>query len=227
MTTNDEWIASMTTDQCFDQMATALGMGGDRGVEDVGYIAILEEVKKLKEEIKDLKERFITHEHLDKIEIIIKETGCDSLKELAEEHKKLKDQNTNLKLEDSIALEIRTEENECNKKNMFLFMDENKKLKENQLTEESAIDYVYNHTDQYDDWVEGSTSYLTLKEEHKKLKKYESMVHCVWSEVYWADKYNNDVNFKDIASSCDYYDQKEFIMKEVILDEEEGQFCRN
>ena len=44
-------MTTMTTDQCFDQMATALGMGGDRGVEDVGYIAILEEVKKLKEDL--------------------------------------------------------------------------------------------------------------------------------------------------------------------------------
>ena len=37
----------MTTDQCFDQMATALGMGGDQP-DEVGYIAILKEVKSVK-----------------------------------------------------------------------------------------------------------------------------------------------------------------------------------
>ena len=45
-----------------------------------------------------------------------------------------------------------------------------KKLKEDELTEESAIEYVYNHTDQYEDWIEGSTIYEELKEENKKLK---------------------------------------------------------
>ena len=48
--------------------------------------------------------------------------------------------------------------------------EENKKLKEDELTEESAIEYVYNHTDQYEDWIEGSTIYEELKEENKKLK---------------------------------------------------------
>ena len=43
-------MTTMTTEQFFDQMATALGMGGDRP-DDVGYIAILEEVKKLKEDL--------------------------------------------------------------------------------------------------------------------------------------------------------------------------------
>ena len=47
---------------------------------------------------------------------------------------------------------------------------ENEKLKEDELTEESAIEYVYNHTDQYEDWIEGSTIYEELKEENKKLK---------------------------------------------------------
>ena len=45
-----------------------------------------------------------------------------------------------------------------------------KKLKEDELTEESAIEYVYNHTGQYEDWIEGSTIYEELKEENKKLK---------------------------------------------------------
>ena len=46
-----------------------------------------------------------------------------------------------------------------------------KKLKEDELTEESAIEYVYNHTDQYEDWIEGSTIYEELKEENKKLNE--------------------------------------------------------
>jgi len=49
--------------------------------------------------------------------------------------------------------------------------EENKKLKEEQLTEENAIQYVYENTDLYDDWVKGSTAYKELQEENKKLKK--------------------------------------------------------
>jgi len=43
-------------------------------------------------------------------------------------------------------------------------------LKGNQLTEESAIDYVYQHTSDYEDWIMGSDIYLKLQEENKKLK---------------------------------------------------------
>ncbi len=46
---------------------------------------------------------------------------------------------------------------------------ENKELKENQLTEESAIDYVYQHTSDYEDWIMGSDVYLKLKEENEEL----------------------------------------------------------
>ena len=49
--------------------------------------------------------------------------------------------------------------------------EENKKLKEDELTEESAIEYVYNHTDQYEDWIEGSTIYEELKEKYDDLKE--------------------------------------------------------
>ena len=57
-----------------------------------------------------------------------------------------------------------------------------KNLKENQLTEESAIKYIYENSDKYEDWIEGSTIYNDLKEklieevewigsENKELKK--------------------------------------------------------
>ncbi len=54
-----------------------------------------------------------------------------------------------------------------------------------------------------------------------KLKKYETMIHCVWSDLYWADKFGCDVSFKDVSASCDYYDNEEFIKNEVVEDEEE------
>lgn len=40
-----------------------------------------------------------------------------------------------------------------------------------QLTEENAIQYVYDNTSKYDDWVKGSTVYQELEEENKKLKE--------------------------------------------------------
>ena len=49
-----------------------------------------------------------------------------------------------------------------------------------QLTEENAIQYVYDNTSKYDDWVKGSDVYQELVEENKKLKKenenYEAMM---------------------------------------------------
>jgi hypothetical protein len=49
--------------------------------------------------------------------------------------------------------------------------EENKRLQGEQLTEETAIRYVYENTDEYDDWVKGSTLYQELKEENKKLQE--------------------------------------------------------
>ncbi len=48
--------------------------------------------------------------------------------------------------------------------------EENKELKEQNEEdfEEKAIQYVYQYTDHYDDWVENSTLYQKLKEENKK-----------------------------------------------------------
>ena len=60
--------------------------------------------------------------------------------------------------------------------------EENEELKQNQLTEDSAMEYIYENSDKYEDWIEGSTIYNDLKEklieevewigsENKELKK--------------------------------------------------------
>ena len=43
-------------------------------------------------------------------------------------------------------------------------------LKENQLTEDSAMEYIYENSGQYETWIEGSDLYKKLKEDHEKLK---------------------------------------------------------
>ena len=57
-------------------------------------------------------------------------------------------------------------------------------------------------------------------EEIEKLKDYQTMIHCVWSDCYWADKAGADVSFKDISASCRYYENEEFVKKEVVDDED-------
>lgn len=59
-----------------------------------------------------------------------------------------------------------------------------------------------------------------LKEENEKLKKYETMIHCVWSDLYWADKAGCEVSFKDVSNSCEYYENEEFVKTEVVDDDE-------
>ena len=60
-----------------------------------------------------------------------------------------------------------------------------------------------------------------LTKELGELKKYETMIHCVWSDLYWADKACVEVSFKDVQASCDYYENEEFVKKEVVDDSEE------
>jgi hypothetical protein len=50
-------------------------------------------------------------------------------------------------------------------------MEENKRLQEEQLTAENAIQYVYENTDEYDEWVYGSTIYQELVEKNKNLEE--------------------------------------------------------
>ena len=68
-----------------------------------------------------------------------------------------------------------------------------------------------------------------LKGENDKLKKYETMIHCVWSDLYWADKGGMEVSFKDVSQSCDYYENEEFVKKEVVCEDDDDEprcdFC--
>tara|TARA_R110001592_G_scaffold26794_1_gene99926 strand:- start:2415 stop:3158 length:744 start_codon:yes stop_codon:yes gene_type:complete len=62
---------------------------------------------------------------------------------------------------------------------------------------------------------------MCFKAQNKKLTKYETMIHCVWSDLYWADKGGCEVSFKDVANSSHYYENEDFIKKEVVDDPEE------
>jgi len=59
-----------------------------------------------------------------------------------------------------------------------------------------------------------------MYDEINKLKEYETMIYNVWSDLYWADKEGCEVSFKDIADSCNYYDNEEFVKKEVVEEED-------
>ena len=61
--------------------------------------------------------------------------------------------------------------------------------------------------------------YLKTLAEKKELKKYKTMIHNVWEELYWKDKYGEDVGWKDISHCVDY--DEEFVKKEVVCDEED------
>ena len=65
-----------------------------------------------------------------------------------------------------------------------------------------------------------ASDFIKLKEENKKLKKYESMIHCIWGDLYWADKGGCEVSFDDVSNSCDYYENEEFVKKEVVDDDD-------
>ena len=78
--------------------------------------------------------------------------------------------------EDNLAsLNFYTQQNDVLKDERKQLQEEIKELKKEQLTEENAIQYVYENTDLYDDWVKGSTAYKELQgaewEENKRLKK--------------------------------------------------------
>ena len=57
-------------------------------------------------------------------------------------------------------------------------------------------------------------------EKEAELDKYKTWIHCVWSDLYWADKYGREVSFKDISASCDYYDNEDYVKKEVVDDDD-------
>ena len=137
----------MTPDQCFDEMAVALGVP-----KDTGYTDLLELVKELKEDKMKFAEKV--------------------MEQLVEG---IKPQMDELKMK---------------------------------FAEKVVVEQIKPQMDK-------------LKEENKELKKYQTMIYCVWSDLYWADKSGCEVSFKDVANSCDYYDNEEFVKQEVVEDEDE------
>ena len=118
-------------------------------------------------------------------------------------------------------------------------MAENKRLQGEQLTEENAIRYVYENTDEYDDWVKGSTTYKELQEENKKLKKEhiqsimktKSIATELYREVKYSlgygefDEPDRKVMYDDIKklkeeSKVDKQFQEEVVQENKKLEEE-------
>jgi len=132
------------------------------GMEDiVQHIKELEEKnRKLQEENKKLQEENQTlHCEYHELNHIAFESGS-SVEALEEENKKMEEEIEELKSN----LDYDPEQAEIVCKDFI------KKLQEEQLTEENAIQYVYENTDEYDDWVYGSTLYQELQEKNKKLQ---------------------------------------------------------
>ena len=66
--------------------------------------------------------------------------------------------------------------------------------------------------------IDWKKMYQKTLAEKKELKKYETMIHNVWEELYWKDKHGEDVGWKDISHCVDY--DEEFVKKEVVCDED-------
>ena len=149
------------------------------------HALLLEENKKMKKLVRDIQ--------VDGSAIIASmadELEKEFLVPLRKENKKLKEENNNLKVEGSIALEIRTEENECNKKNMFRFMDENTKLKEE------------NKKLNDDDWV---------IDNHKALK-----YKCVLDEDYYLDHLDDQGELIDPDEFNDLQEENKKLVKKSL-----------
>ena len=172
------------------------------------HALLLDENKKLKEELeqeKDGREHDVQQfqsvlEEKTELEDLVEELKTSlqtttsywtaNYELLQEENKKLKEENNNLKVEGSIALEIRTEENECNKKNMFRFMDENTKLKEE------------NKKLNDDDWV---------IDNHKALK-----YKCVLDEDYYLDHLDDQGELIDPDEFNDLQEENKKLVKKSL-----------
>jgi hypothetical protein len=64
-----------------------------------------------------------------------------------------------------------------------------------------------------------ANAFSDLVMENERLKEYETMIHCVWSDLYWADKAGCEVSFKDVSASCEYYENEDFVKAEVVDDD--------
>ncbi len=73
-----------------------------------------------------------------------------------------------------------------------------KKLEEKEEDfEEKAIQYVYEHTGEYDDWVKDSSLYQELEAENKKLKKKFEVLNSVQEEFRKQLRKEMDILLKD------------------------------
>jgi predicted nuclease with TOPRIM domain len=87
--------ACMTPDQCFDEMAVALGVAEPK---DTGYTELLDLVKKLKEENEKLKHKeYCLRQDAKGYSPSEVQEYREETEELKEENKKLKEENKNLK----------------------------------------------------------------------------------------------------------------------------------
>ena len=43
----------------------------------------------------------------------------------------------------------------------------------------------------------------------------------VCRDLYWADQGGCNVSFKDVSQSCDYYENEEFVKKEVVCEDDD------
>lgn len=86
----------MTPDECFNAMAEALGMENPK---DVGYLVILQEVKKLKEKNTQLREWVDRNQdEINRLRDVVDDVDDDDEEEkLREENNKLKEKNKKLK----------------------------------------------------------------------------------------------------------------------------------
>ena len=88
------------------------------------------------------------------------------------------------------------------------YCDREEKLKEELEEKEKEVSLI-------------NSEEMENEEKIEKLKKYETMIHNVWSDLYWADKGGCEVSFKDVSNSCDYYENEEFVKAEVVDDSED------
>jgi hypothetical protein len=193
-----EYTPPMSPDQCFDEMAVALGLP-----KGTGYLELLDKVKEQDWIIKrercehyELQENFdeliAEKKKLEKFALNIYNfceigewdcigeeywekdgtTGdlCDKLDTVIGQMKESnkKHQNRLTVLEEKISW--RDDEMKLTEQVVKQQEEEIKNLKEEHLTEEKAIQYVYENTSKYDDWVKGSDVYEELQEKLQQEK---------------------------------------------------------
>jgi FtsZ-binding cell division protein ZapB len=123
--------ACMTPDQCFDEMAVALGVAEPK---DTGYTELLDLVKKLKKETEELKHKeYCLRQDAKGYSPSEVQEYREETEELKEENKKLKEENKVLKADDKYQQRIiskYSEENDMWHRVNDELTEENEKLKQ-------------------------------------------------------------------------------------------------